>query len=42
MTIEQYDTKGKSPVSLVAPIRLEDWNRLNHTFQALTGYDSER
>jgi putative ABC transport system permease protein len=41
MTIEQYDTKGKSPVSFVAPIRLEDWNRLNHTFQALTGYDSE-
>jgi putative ABC transport system permease protein len=41
MAIEQYDTKGKSPVSLVAPIRLEEWNRLNHTFQALTGYDSE-
>jgi putative ABC transport system permease protein len=41
MTIEQYDTKGKSPVTLVAPIRLEEWNRLNHTFQALTGYDSE-
>jgi putative ABC transport system permease protein len=41
MTIEQYDTKGKSPVSFVAPIRLEEWNRLNHTFQALTGYDSE-
>jgi predicted permease len=41
MTIEQYDTKGKSPVSLIAPIRLEEWNRLNHTFEALTGYDSE-
>jgi putative ABC transport system permease protein len=41
MTIEQYDTKGKSPVTLVAPIRLEDWNRLNHTFQAITGYDTE-
>ncbi len=41
MTIEQYDTKGKSPVTFTAPIRLEDWNRLNHTFQALTGYDSE-
>jgi predicted permease len=23
---------------LVAPVRLEDWNRLNSTFQALTGY----
>jgi putative ABC transport system permease protein len=41
MTIEQYDTKGKSPVSFTAPARLEDWNRLNHTFQAITGYDSE-
>jgi putative ABC transport system permease protein len=41
MTIEQYDTKGKSPVTFVAPKRLEDWNRLNHTFQALTGWDTE-
>ena len=41
MTIEQYDTRGKSPVTVVAPIRLEDWNRLNHTFQAITGYYTE-
>ena len=26
---------------MVAPVRLEDWNRLNSTFQALTGYDTE-
>lgn len=38
MIIQQYDTRGKSPVSWVAPIRLEDWNRLSHTFQAMTGY----
>ncbi|HEY2001220.1 MAG TPA: ABC transporter permease [Acidobacteriaceae bacterium] len=41
MAIQQYDTEGKSPVTFTAPIRLEDWNRLNHTFQALTGYDTE-
>ncbi len=41
MTIEQHDTKGKSPVTFVAPTRLEDWNRLNHTFQAITGYYTE-
>jgi putative ABC transport system permease protein len=41
VAIEQYDTKGKSPVTFTAPARLEDWNRLNHTFQAISGYDSE-
>ena len=28
----------QSPWSLVAPTRLEDWNRMNSTFQALAGY----
>jgi predicted permease len=29
----------KSPHQpFVAPVRLEDWNRLNHTLQAITGY----
>ena len=41
MSIQQYDTKGKSPVSFVAPTRLEDWNRLNHTFQVISGYYTE-
>jgi putative ABC transport system permease protein len=41
MAIHQYDTKGKAPWSFTAPIRLEDWNRLNHTFQAISGYYSE-
>ena len=41
MAIHQYDTKGKSPVAFTAPTRLEDWNRLNHTFQAITGYYTE-
>jgi putative ABC transport system permease protein len=41
LAIEQYDTKGKSPVTVVAPQRLEDWNRLNHTFQSISGYYTE-
>ena len=26
---------------MVAPVRLEDWNHLNSTFQAITGYYTE-
>jgi predicted permease len=39
--VDQYNPKTSSPLHLVAPVRLEDWNRLNSTFQALTGYYSE-
>ena len=39
--VEQYDPKNPRPFNLVAPARLEDWNRLNSTFQALTGYYTE-
>ena len=28
----------QTPWNFVAPTRLEDWNRMNSTFQALTGY----
>ena len=38
MHVDQYNPKTSSPLHLVAPVRLEDWNRLNSTFQALTGY----
>src|SRR6184192_3729053 len=31
----------KVPQPFVAPIRLEEWNRLNSTFTAITGYYSE-
>jgi len=31
----------KSPEPSVAPIRLEEWNRLNSTLQGITGYDSQ-
>ncbi|HEY2544843.1 MAG TPA: ABC transporter permease, partial [Candidatus Acidoferrum sp.] len=39
--VDQLDLKNPRPFHLVAPIRLEDWNRLNSTFQALTGYYTE-
>jgi putative ABC transport system permease protein len=41
MRVDQYNPKTSSPLHLVAPVRLEDWNQLNSTFQALTGYYSE-
>ena len=41
MRVDQYNPKTRSPLHLVAPVRLEDWNSLNSTFQALTGYYSE-
>ena len=39
--VDQYNPKTSSPFHLVAPVRLEDWNRLNSTFQSLTGYYTE-
>src|SRR5712691_3271597 len=41
MRVDQYNPKTRSPLHLVAPVRLEDWNSLNSTFQALTGYYAE-
>lgn len=38
LAIHQYDLKGKAPWSFTSTARLEDWNRLNHTFQAISGY----
>jgi putative ABC transport system permease protein len=37
----QLRRNAKSPQTFVAPVRLEDWNRLNTTFQAMTGYYTE-
>jgi putative ABC transport system permease protein len=34
----QHDAKGRDANHFVAPTRLEDWNRLNSTFQAISGY----
>ena len=38
MAISQFNPKIQSPTIFVAPVRLEDWNRMNSTFQAITGY----
>jgi putative ABC transport system permease protein len=34
----QHDAKGRDANHFVAPVRLEDWNRMNSTFQAISGY----
>jgi putative ABC transport system permease protein len=41
MQLEQYNPKVAGPKRPVAPVRLADWNRLNSTFQAITGYYTE-
>ena len=39
--LRQFDRTAKAPSSFVAPTRLEDWNRLSNTFQAISGYYTE-
>ncbi|HEY6446785.1 MAG TPA: ABC transporter permease [Acidobacteriaceae bacterium] len=41
ISIRQYNIRTNEPWTFTAPTRLEDWNRLNHTFQAISGYYSE-
>ena len=42
MDIHQYKPKMvKDPETHVAPVRLEDWNRMNSSFLAITGYYTE-
>lgn len=36
--ISQRDTRNRDANRFVAPVRLEDWNRLSSTFQAISGY----
>jgi putative ABC transport system permease protein len=36
--LHQKDIKGRNPETFVAPVRLEDWNSLNSTFQTISGY----
>ena len=38
MWLEQFHRKVKNPLGRLSPTRLEDWNRMNSTFQAITGY----
>ncbi|HEX5236316.1 MAG TPA: ABC transporter permease [Silvibacterium sp.] len=39
--MHQYSFKNKTPETNVATVRLEDWNRMNSTFQAISGYYTE-
>ena len=39
--IRLTQARARSSEPFVAPIRLEEWNRLNRTFQGITGYYSE-
>jgi MacB-like periplasmic core domain len=41
MQLAHQNSKRKNPDTPIAPIRLEDWNRLNATFQAIAGYYTE-
>src|SRR6202040_1370211 len=41
LRLSQYNTRVKSAQTFVAPARLEDWNRMNSAFQAMTGYYAE-
>jgi putative ABC transport system permease protein len=36
--LDQHDIQDRDANRFVAPVRLEDWNRLNSTFQAISGY----
>ena len=41
MELQQMNQKVQKPQTRLAPPRLEDWNRLNSTFEAITGYYTE-
>ena len=36
--LSQHDSQGRDANHFVAPVRLEDWNRHNSSFQAISGY----
>src|SRR5580658_5857447 len=36
--IYEANTSKQEPTSLMTPARIEDWNRLNRTFAAVSGY----
>ena len=39
--LDQHDTRNSDANRFVAPTRLEDWNRMNSTFTAISGYDTD-
>jgi predicted permease len=38
VALYQHDSENRSANRLVAPVRLEDWNRMSSAFQAISGY----
>jgi putative ABC transport system permease protein len=38
VVVSQHDVKGRDANRFVAPVRLEDWNRMSSSFQAISGY----
>ena len=38
VAIYQHDTNNRDANHFVAPVRLEDWNRVNSTFRGVSGY----
>jgi hypothetical protein len=38
VAISQHDAQGRDANRFVAPVRVEDWNRLAATFQGISGY----
>jgi putative ABC transport system permease protein len=41
VVLHEYRSKQERPETFLAPARLEDWNRLNGTFQAISGFMTE-
>lgn len=41
MALTQISPKARNSATPLAPVRLEDWNRMNSTFQGITGYYTE-
>jgi putative ABC transport system permease protein len=41
VVLHQYNRTHKNPQGLLAPIRLEEWNRRNSSFQAIAGWYTE-
>ncbi|HEU5450898.1 MAG TPA: ABC transporter permease [Terriglobales bacterium] len=39
--VQQREKDSKNLPPFIAPVRLEDWNRMNSTFQAITGWYTE-
>jgi putative ABC transport system permease protein len=39
--VELNEIHGQTDVGNIAPVRVEDWNRLNTTFEAISGYLTE-